>query len=51
MLIVNLRAEQVGSGVERVCILSPVVFIKRLTRKVEVALLVKHRARCVGPSP
>ena len=34
---------------ERVCILNPVLFIKRLTQKIEVALLVKHRARCAGP--
>ena len=29
--------------------LNPVLFIKRLTQKIEGALLVKRRARCAGP--
>lgn len=34
---------------EQLCILNPVLFIKRLTQKIEGPLLVKRRARCVGP--
>lgn len=43
MLIVNLRAEQWGKGWSG-CAFKPCCIRKRVTRKVEVALLVKHRA-------